>query len=149
MADRVSVNIELPTVSSLRRLAPQKNPKLLAAPMVQIRNSISGYLEDQRHFRSAPSFAPSGQSTQMIIGATPDTDYQIINTTENLYQKYRLKRVYYSAYIPVNHDARLPALNLSPPMKREHRLISGGLAAALLQIRSKRTARRSPSFFRP
>ena len=122
LADRVSVNIELPTVSSLRTLAPQKNPKLLAAPMAQIRNSISGYLEDSRHFHSAPAFAPSGQSTQMIIGATPDTDYQIINTSENLYQKYRMKRVYYSAYVPVNHDTRLPALNLTPPVKREHRL---------------------------
>ena len=147
LADRVSVNIELPTVSSLRSLAPQKNPKLLVAPMVQIRNSISGYLEDQRHFRSAPSFAPSGQSTQMIIGATPDTDYQIINTTENLYQKYRLKRVYYSAYVPVNHDARLPALNLSPPMKREHRLYQADWLLRFYRFEAKELLDETHPFF--
>lgn len=115
--------------------------------MVQIRNSISGYLEDQRHFRSAPSFAPSGQSTQMIIGATPDTDYQIINTTENLYQKYRLKRVYYSAYVPVNHDARLPALNLSPPMKREHRLYQADWLLRFYRFEAKELLDETHPFF--
>lgn len=83
----------------------------------------------------------------MIIGATPDTDYQIINTTENLYQKYRLKRVYYSAYVPVNHDARLPALNLSPPMKREHRLYQADWLLRFYRFEAKELLDETHPFF--
>lgn len=122
LADRVSVNIELPSAKSLKLLAPQKKPQLLYRPMEQIRRGISGYLEDKRRYHSVPAFAPGGQSTQMIIGATPDSDYTIINTTQKLYNTFSLKRVYYSAYVPVNDDACLPSIGLPSPKLREHRL---------------------------
>lgn len=122
LADRVSVNIELPSESSLKLLAPQKKPLQLYRPMEQVKRGISGYLEDKRHFHSVPAFAPGGQSTQMIIGATPDSDYTIINTTQKLYDRFSLKRVYYSAYVPVNDDSKLPSIGLPPPKLREHRL---------------------------
>lgn len=122
LADRVSVNIELPTEQSLKLLAPQKKPLQLYKPMEQVKRGISGYLEDKRHFHSVPVFAPGGQSTQMIIGATPDSDYTIINTTQKLYDTFSLKRVYYSAYVPVNDDKNLPSVGLPPPKLREHRL---------------------------
>ncbi len=122
LADRVSVNVELPSAAGLAALAPQKKPELLIAPMRQVYQEIGGYLEDKRHYRHTPAFAPGGQSTQMIVGAIPDTDYQLLQASSKLYRGYGLKRVYYSAYIPVNEDRRLPALSVPPPKDREHRL---------------------------
>lgn len=122
LADRMSVNIELPSTESLQLLAPQKKPKKLIAPMKQIQTGITQYKELTSKFKSSPKFVPAGQSTQMIIGATPDTDLSIMRTTANLYDNFELKRVYFSAYVPVNQGNNLPALLSAPPLKREHRL---------------------------
>lgn len=122
LADRMSVNLELPTAESLKRLAPHKNRKTILTPMRQIQTRM----EENRHevavYRKAPKFVPAGQSTQMIIGATPESDYQIVSVAESLYQKFRLKRVFYSAFVHVNEDDSLPALPAGPPLLREHRL---------------------------
>ncbi len=121
LADRVSVNIELPSQQSLTLLAPEKNKEAIIKPMSRIRDSIDEYRVERKKHRSTPVFAPAGQSTQMIVSATPDTDYTIINLSEQLYKKMHLKRVYYSAYVPVNHDPLLPRVN-KPELLREHRL---------------------------
>lgn len=122
LADRLSVNVELPSEQSLHLLAPDKGRHSIFRPMKQI--SVAG--EESRQeltlYRHAPKFAPAGQSTQMIVGASPETDYHILQLSEGMYQKYGLKRVFYSAYIPVSDDTRLPALDTKPPLLREHRL---------------------------
>lgn len=120
-ADRLSVNIELPSSDALTRLAPEKTKQSILAPMGQIRQGISESTVERRKSRRAARFAPAGQSTQMIVGASPETDLQILGLSSALYHQYDLKRVYYSAYVPVVQDSRLPAL-LTPPLKREHRL---------------------------
>ena len=121
-ADRMSVNIELPSQKSLALLAPQKSKQKILAPMSQIRDGITENRSDLVKYRHAGKFVPAGQSTQMIIGATPENDRQILALTEGLYQKYRLKRVFFSAYMPVVSDRNLPAKNTPPPLLREHRL---------------------------
>lgn len=122
LADRMSVNIELPSQEGLRLLAPDKSKVSILRPM----GYISGRIEENRHdlavYRHTPRFAPAGQSTQMIIGATPDSDKQIISLAEGLYKKYGLKRVFYSAYMPVTENALLPPSGTKPPLLREHRL---------------------------
>jgi len=121
-ADRLSVNIEIPTELNLKRLAPEKNFTGILSPMNQIKNEILVSAEERRKYRKALRFAPAGQSTQLIVGATPETDRQIILLSSGLYKTQHLKRVYYSAYLPVNaYDQRLPALN-RPPLVRENRL---------------------------
>ncbi|MBI4351605.1 MAG: putative DNA modification/repair radical SAM protein [Elusimicrobia bacterium] len=120
-ADRVSVNIELPTDKSLRLLAPGKTKQTVLGPMNRLAQKISASKDERRAIKSSPAYAPAGQSTQLIIGATPETDREIIKLSEALYDKMRLKRVYYSAFVPVVADSRLPAL-LDPPLLREHRL---------------------------
>lgn len=122
LADRLSVNIELPSEMSLRTLAPDKSKSGILAPMKQIAVGSAQSRQELAVYRSAPRFAPAGQSTQMIIGASPETDFQILRLTEGLYNKYQLKRVFFSAYLPVVEDKRLPALETKPPLLREHRL---------------------------
>ncbi|HEY3424107.1 MAG TPA: putative DNA modification/repair radical SAM protein, partial [Negativicutes bacterium] len=122
LADRMSVNIELPSQSSLQILAPDKSKHSILAPMGYIQNRIQENSTDIIKYRHAPKFVPAGQSTQMIIGATPDTDFQILNLTEGLYKKYKLKRVFFSAYMPVAENTLLPTLDTKPPLWREHRL---------------------------
>ena len=122
LADRMSVNLELPTAEGLRTLAPNKHRKNILTPMRQIQNGIHANKEELILYRKSPHFVSGGQSTQMIIGATPETDRHIMDLTEGLYKKYALKRVFYSAYLPVVEDRRLPALNFQPPLLREHRL---------------------------
>lgn len=122
LADRMSVNIELPSQSSLQLLAPDKSKHSILAPMGYIKNRIQENSTDMIKYRHAPKFVPAGQSTQMIIGATPDSDWQIMNLTEGLYKTYKLKRVFFSAYTPVAENALLPALDTAPPLLREHRL---------------------------
>lgn len=120
LCDRMSVNIEMPSEQSLSVLAPDKKKDAILRPMGAIRDQIAERAELVR-YRHAPRFAPAGQSTQMIIGATPETDRQILRLTEGLYRRYHLKRVFYSAYIPVGTHALLPK-NVPPPLLREHRL---------------------------
>ena len=168
LADRISVNIELPTAESLSKLAPNKNFKTILEPMGKVRDTIAShrvaigkdarmersggnqYLEKSifsgnrfvtkqenslvpdsglgkglvpaEHVNGSRNFAPAGQSTQMIIGASEESDYTLIQTTQKLYQSYDLKRVFFSAYIPINEDAALPDLGTAPPLLREHRL---------------------------
>lgn len=122
LADRMSVNIELPSKESLGRLAPDKSKDSILKPMGLIKDKITENSSDLVKYHHAPRFAPAGQSTQMIVGATPDTDYQILNLTEGLYRKYGLKRVFFSAYTPVVEHSLLPALDTKPPLLREHRL---------------------------
>lgn len=121
LADRISVNLELPSETSLNMLAPDKPKGNILRPMGQIRDQIAQNRQEMVVYKKAASFAPAGQSTQMIIGATPDTDFQIMRLAEGLYRKYTLKRVFYSAYIPVGTNALLPR-DQPPPLLREHRL---------------------------
>lgn len=123
LADRMSVNLELPTAEGLRLLAPHKTRKNILAPMRLVQNRMLENKNELALYRNAPRFVPAGQSTQMIIGATPETDYQIIQVAESLYKKFELKRVFYSAFVHVNDDKNLPArTDEGPPMLREHRL---------------------------
>lgn len=123
LADRLSVNIELPSEASLQRLAPDKGKHSILAPMAQIRDGIIQSKSELTQYRHAPRFAPAGQSTQMIIGASPESDLQILMLTQGLYDKYQLKRVFYSAYMPVSSSSLLPApQDFKPPLLREHRL---------------------------
>ncbi|MBD5458643.1 MAG: putative DNA modification/repair radical SAM protein [Lachnospiraceae bacterium] len=122
LADRMSVNLELPTAESLQKLAPNKHRKTILRPMKQIQNGIAQNRDELILYDHAPRFCEAGQSTQMIIGATPESDYQVMAVAESLYQKFSLKRVYYSAFVNVNEDKDLPALPGGPPLLREHRL---------------------------
>ncbi|MBR3503069.1 MAG: putative DNA modification/repair radical SAM protein [Clostridia bacterium] len=122
LADRMSVNLELPSRQSLQRLAPDKRGEDVLRPMDQIAQGIRQTQNELTLYRHTPRFVPAGQSTQMIVGASPETDRQILSLTAGLYKKYRLKRVFFSAYMPVVADSRLPALTTRPPLLREHRL---------------------------
>lgn len=122
IVDRMSVNLELPTAEGLQKLAPNKHRKNILLPMRQIQQGIKQSKNELVVYKHAPIFVPAGQSTQMIVGATPESDYQIMMVAENLYQKFDLKRVYYSAFVSVNEDKDLPALPGGPPLLREHRL---------------------------
>ncbi len=122
LADRMSVNIELPSEAGLSRLAPDKSREAILRPMALIRNGTAQSREELVKYRHARPFAPAGQSTQMIVGATADSDLQILRLTQALYRKYQLKRVFFSAYIPLVSDSLLPALDVKPPLLREHRL---------------------------
>ncbi len=122
LADRMSVNLELPSRESLHRLAPDKRGEDVLRPMNQIAQGIRQTQNELTLYHHTPRFVPAGQSTQMIVGASPETDRQILSLTAALYKKYQLRRVFYSAYIPVVADSRLPALTTRPPLLREHRL---------------------------
>ena len=120
LADRISVNIELPSQASLAEYAPDKTKKAILAPMRHLRDGIIQNKNELTLYRHAPKFAPAGQSTQMIVGASPESDSKIVTLAEGLYNQYKLKRVFYSAYIPVGKNPLLPVEK--PPLRREHRL---------------------------
>ena len=122
LADRLSVNIELPSEQGLRSLAPDKSRSAILRPMGLIRDQARQSKSELTKYKHAPAFAPAGQSTQLIVGATQDTDRHILHLTESLYAKYRLKRVFYSAYVPIVESSLLPSLDTKPPLLREHRL---------------------------
>lgn len=123
LADRMSVNLELPTKESLHLLAPHKSRKNILKPMRMVQMGREVNREELAVYRNAPRFVPAGQSTQMIIGATPETDFQIMQVAEAMYEKFGLKRVFYSAFVAVNKDKALPAqIETGPPLLREHRL---------------------------
>ncbi len=122
LADRMSINLELPTADGLKKLAPGKSRNKILTPMKQIQKGITANRFELMEYKKAPAFVPAGQSTQMIVGATPENDFQMMMVAEALYQKYDLKRVFYSAFVPVNHDSSLPSLPGGPPLLREHRL---------------------------
>ena len=122
LADRMSVNLELPTDEALKVLAPQKKRERMLTPIRQVQTMRKNNKEELILYRHAPKFVPAGQSTQMIIGAGGETDYQIMKMAEGMYRKYEMKRVFYSAFVRVNDDSHLPALPGGPPLLREHRL---------------------------
>jgi putative DNA modification/repair radical SAM protein len=121
-ADRLSINLEMPTEAGLKLLAPDKNRQDMIDPMAFLNKEIIQRKEEKKLFKKAPMFAPAGQSTQVIIGATPENDNQILQTANYFYKNFNLKRVYYSGYVPVLADKRLPDLNTTVPMVRENRL---------------------------
>lgn len=122
LADRMSVNIELPSEAGLKMLAPNKTKQGILRPMAQIRDRRTENRRELVKYRHAPTFVPAGQSTQLIVGATKESDLHILNLTQSLYDRYSLKRVFYSAYVPVVENALLPTLNTPAPLLREHRL---------------------------
>lgn len=122
LADRVSVNIELPSESGLKLLAPQKTKERIITPMNTIRALKEQNREERLAYKNAPLFAPAGQSTQMIVGATKDSDRKILTLSSALYSTYSMKRVYFSAYVPVGVHPALPTPDVKVPLRREHRL---------------------------
>lgn len=121
-ADRMSVNLEMPTESSLKLLAPDKNRDDMIKPMTFLKNEIIANRHDKKTLVKTPLFVPAGQSTQMVIGATPENDWQILKLSNAFYKQMNLKRVYYSGYVPISNDNRLPAIGTPVPMLRENRL---------------------------
>lgn len=121
-ADRMSINLEMPTESGLKLLAPEKSHQDVIKPLGFVQNQIIQFKEERKLIKSVPKFVPAGQSTQMVIGATPETDKDIMHTADAYYRNFSLKRVYYSGYIPISNDSRLPVLGTQPPLIRENRL---------------------------
>lgn len=121
-ADRLSVNIEMPTRESLKLLAPDKNREDMIKPITYLKGAILKYQDEKKTIKSVPKFAPAGQSTQMVIGATPETDYHILHIANSFYKNMNMKRVYYSGYVPISTDNRLPAIGTPVPFIRENRL---------------------------
>lgn len=123
-ADRMSINLEMPTEAGLKLLAPEKSHEEVKKPLGFIQNSITRFKDEKQTglIKSVPKFVPAGQSTQMVIGATPETDMEIMYSADEYYKNFSLKRVYYSGYIPISHDERMPAIGSQPPLLRENRL---------------------------
>jgi putative DNA modification/repair radical SAM protein len=121
-ADRLSVNLELPSASSLKLLAPEKKYDDIVKPMSYVKDTIVAMDDERKQIKKAPSFIPAGQSSQLVVGASPENDYQVMRVANELYSRYALKRVYYSGYVPVSSDNRLPALGSPVPVIRENRL---------------------------
>lgn len=121
-ADRLSVNIEVPTISGLKLLAPEKKHEDFTKPMLKVKNELIRYKNERKLIKSTPKYAPAGQSTQMIVGASGESDKDIMYSATYYYKKYHMKRVYYSGYVPVIQDSRLPSITSKVPMLRENRL---------------------------
>lgn len=121
--DRMSINLEMPTDFGLKLVAPEKDLDSVRKPLDFVNQNIQNFKEEKKVSKKVPTFVPAGQSTQMVIGATPENDFQIMNVANEFYQKYNLKRVYYSGYIPINdQNSTLPAIGSTPPLVRENRL---------------------------
>ncbi|HEY0045337.1 MAG TPA: putative DNA modification/repair radical SAM protein [Flavobacterium sp.] len=121
-ADRMSINLEMPTEAGLKLLAPEKSHDDVKKPLGFIKDSIVQFKDERKIIRSVPKFVPAGQSTQMVIGATPETDMEIMYSAHEYYKTFDLKRVYYSGYIPISYDERMPIIGSQPPLLRENRL---------------------------
>ena len=137
LTDRMSVNLELPTADGLKKLAPNKHRKNILTPMRQIQQGIRQGRNEVAIYRHAPDFVPAGQSTQMIVGATPESDYQIMAVAQGLYDNFELKRVFYSAYVSINEDKELPSLHTGTPLLREHRLYQADWLMRFYQFRAE------------
>ena len=147
LVDRMSCNLELPTAEGLRSLAPNKPRRQLLKPMRQIQQQITVSKHEVALYRHAQPFVPAGQSTQMIIGATGESDYQIMSVSEALYGRFKMKRVFYSAYVGVNEDSRLPAVGTMPPLLREHRLYQADWLIRFYGFKSAELlSKRQPNF---
>lgn len=121
-ADRLSMNIEMPTNEGLKLLAPDKKREDMIVPIRQITNEITQYTDERKTLKKVPTFVPAGQSTQVIVGATGESDRDIMKVASAFYDKFKMKRVYYSGYVPISNDNRLPALGSQVPLLRENRL---------------------------
>lgn len=121
-ADRMSINLEMPTESGLKLLAPEKSHKDVIKPLDFVNLQMVQFKNEKKLIKSVPKFVPAGQSTQMVVGATPETDKEIMHTAAAFYQNFSLKRVYYSGYIPISNDSRMPVIGSQPPLLRENRL---------------------------
>ncbi len=121
-ADRMSINLEMPTETGLKLLAPDKSHADVIKPLGLVQKQIVQYGEEKKLIKSVPKFVPAGQSTQIVVGATPETDKDIMHTAAAYYREFSLKRVYYSGYIPISYDSRLPVIGTQPPLTRENRL---------------------------
>ena len=121
-ADRMSINLEMPTEAGLKLLAPEKNHADVIRPLDFVQKQITQFSADKKLIKHIPKFVPAGQSTQMVIGATPESDKDIMYTANAFYQNFSLKRVYYSGYVPISNDSRMPVLGTQPPLLRENRL---------------------------
>lgn len=121
-ADRMSINLEMPTESGLKLLAPEKSHEDVKKPLAFVQNQIIQLKDEKKLIKSVPKFVPAGQSTQMVVGATPESDKDIMHTAAEFYKNFSLKRVYYSGYIPISNDSRMPVLGTQPPLIRENRL---------------------------
>lgn len=121
-ADRMSINLEMPTEAGLKLLAPEKSHEDVKKPLGFIKDSIVALADEKKLIKHVPKFVPAGQSTQMVVGATPETDMEIMYSADQYYKSYDLKRVYYSGYIPISYDARMPIIGSQPPLLRENRL---------------------------
>jgi putative DNA modification/repair radical SAM protein len=121
-ADRMSINLEMPTEAGLKLLAPEKSHDDVKKPLGFIKDSIIALMDEKKLIKHVPKFVPAGQSTQMVVGATPETDMEIMYSADQYYKDYSLKRVYYSGYIPISYDTRMPMIGSQPPLLRENRL---------------------------
>jgi len=121
-ADRMSINLEMPTEAGLKLLAPDKSHDDVVKPLGDVQKQIVQFKDEKKLIKSIPTFVPAGQSTQMVIGATSETDKDIMHTAAAFYKNFSLKRVYYSGYIPISNDSRMPVLGSQPPLIRENRL---------------------------
>lgn len=121
-ADRMSINLEMPTEQGLQLLAPEKSHEEVKRELAVIRDQAVAYNSERKLIKTTPKFVPAGQSTQMVIGATPESDKDIMHTAQAFYKHYALKRVYYNGYIPISNDSRMPAVGTRPPLIRENRL---------------------------
>jgi putative DNA modification/repair radical SAM protein len=121
-ADRMSINLEMPTDEGLKLLAPEKSHKEVSEGLGIIDNKLTQFKNERKIIKSTPKFVPAGQSTQMVVGATEETDKDVMYTADAYYKGFNLKRVYYSGYIPISEDTRMPALGSQPPLLRENRL---------------------------
>ncbi|RLJ73422.1 putative DNA modification/repair radical SAM protein [Pedobacter alluvionis] len=121
-ADRMSINLEMPTEAGLKLLAPEKNHADVIKPLDFVQKQITQFTADKKLIKHVPKFVPAGQSTQMVIGATPESDKDIMYTANAFYKNFSLKRVYYSGYVPISNDSRMPVLGTQPPLLRENRL---------------------------
>ena len=121
--DRMSINLEMPTEAGLKLVAPEKDHDSVRKPLAFVQNQIEEIKSESKLIKRKPLFVPAGQSTQMVIGATPENDFEIMNVANEFYQNYKLKRVYYSGYIPINTENKnLPMVGSQPPLIRENRL---------------------------
>ena len=149
LADRISVNIELPSETSLKKLAPQKTKTNILTPMKTITDGQAKAKYEMVKYRHAPRFAPAGQSTQMIIGASDETDFHILRLSQALYDRYSLKRVFFSAYIPLNEDKLLPSKDTKPPLLREHRLYQADWLLRFYGFRAEEILSEKDNMFNP
>ncbi len=149
LVDRVSVNIELPSEESLKKLAPQKSKTNILTPMKTIAAGQQKARYEIVKYRHAPRFAPAGQSTQMIVGASDESDFHILRLSQALYDKYKLKRVFFSAYIPLNEDKILPAKDTKPPLLREHRLYQADWLLRFYGFRAEEILSEKDNMFNP